>query len=272
MTQTQKQTLLKEIKKDQDLLTNLQTCLQIELARETHKQTITTIKKALSVLDLVIKHDFKKLQFFPLITTTHGGKMKSIDSLSTNKRICNTCRNNSCVSGAICQKCYAENTLKQYKQLNYSLLYNSLLLKYTYLSKYNMLHLNCKYFRFEAFSDLQNEIHFQNLIQIMKNNKQVHFALWTKNYSLIYKYLQNNKMPRNCNLILSSLFINTCLKNKRDLFLKTENIKENQIKIFTVYDKQNINNVNYNCKKSCINCLKCYKANTKEAFINELLK
>lgn len=274
MTQQEKNICISEIKKDFTKLLQLKLDLENKLKEEQHKQTQTTMKEALNVLNYVITFNFKKLALQQLKVTTHGGKMEGINSLSTYKHTCNTCLKYSCISGAICSKCYAEETLKQYKQLNYALLYNSLILKYSYLQNTNILRLNCQYFRFESFSDLQNEIHLHNIIRIVKANKQVNFALWSKNYALLYNYIKNNKMPNNMNIILSSLFLNIELAKKRDLFIKTGNIKENKIKVFTVYDKETIKekSININCLKKCNKCLKCYKKNSKYNFISEKLK
>ena len=149
----------------------------------------------------------KKTDNYLLKITTHQGKMQGINSLSTYKKVCDTCNALKDNKNAICHKCYADKTLSMYKQLSPVLIYNTLLLKYTALKNRQLPVINASYFRFEAFSDLQNAQHLKNLYKIARYNPQCRFALWTKNYKLV----MTEKTPRNINLILSSPFPNNSL-------------------------------------------------------------
>lgn len=211
----------------------------------------------------------KKTDNYLLKITTHQGKMQGINSLSTYKKVCDTCNALKDNKNAICHKCYADKTLSMYKQLSPVLIYNTLLLKYTALKNRQLPVINASYFRFEAFSDLQNAQHLKNLYKIARYNPQCRFALWTKNYKLV----MTEKTPRNINLILSSPFINMRLWSFNTLYdaIKKSTGAKN-IKLFTVYDKKRIKDAGQNCEQKCINCLKCYKANDKNIFINEKLK
>ena len=209
----------------------------------------------------------KNTNNFLLKITTHSGKMQGIRSLSTYKKVCDTCNALKNDKNAICFKCYANKQLTIYKQLAPCLIYNTLLLKYTKLCRRQLPVINDLYFRYEAFSDLQNLQHLQNLYAIARYNKNTQFTIWSKNYKL----LTLAKAPKNINIVLSSYYVNT-LQPCSDILIKA--IKEKSgcknIKFFTVYDKQHANNIN--CKKSCLTCLECYKAKQKTEYINEILK
>lgn len=107
----------------------------------------------------------------------------------------------------------------------------------------------------------------ENLYAIARKNPYTQFGLWTKNYTLIWKL----KAPKNVNIILSNPFLNEALPNS-DLLIKTTKARTGakNVKIFSVYDKDTIQN--QNCEKHCITCLKCYSKKDKTTEIIELLK
>lgn len=216
--------------------------------------------------DLLNNKDTKR---YLLKITTHSGKMKNIRSISTYKLVCNTCLKLKDNKKTICFHCYADKQLTIYKQLAPALIYNTLLLKYTKLNARQIPVINDLYFRFESFSDLQNEQHLINLYNIAKHNPQTSFALWSKNYKL----LTQQKTPKNIIIVLSSPFLNMRLWSFNTLcdILKNKCNAKN-IKLFTVYDKEQIKNMDQNCLKNCVTCLKCYKKTDKTTYINELLK
>lgn len=209
----------------------------------------------------------KNTNNFLLKITTHGGKMQGIRSLSTYKKVCDTCNALKDNKNAICFKCYANKQLTIYKQLAPCLIYNTLLLKYTKLCRRQLPVINDLYFRFEAFSDLQNLQHLQNLYAIARYNKNTQFALWSKNYKLLTQV----KAPKNINIVLSSYYVNT-LQPCSDTIIQAIKNKSGckNIKFFTVYTRDH--NININCKKRCLTCLECYKAKQKTEYINEILK
>lgn len=197
----------------------------------------------------------------------HDGKMEGIRSLSTYKLTCKTCLSLKDNKATICSHCYVDNTFKRYPQLSLAMIYNTLLLKFTKLSQRQLPIINDLYFRFESFSDLQNEQHLQNLYAIAKHNPYTQFALWSKNYGLVWKY----KAPKNVNIILSNYYLNKDLINADKLIEITKaRTQAKNVKVFSVYDDEHIQN--QNCEKHCITCLKCYKKSDKTTMINELLK
>lgn len=239
----------------------------ILLKNSKNKITVKACEEALRLAYDLLQG--KNTQNYLLKITTHQAKMEGIKSLSTYKKVCNTCLAYKDDARMICHHCYADKTLKLYKQLAPTLIYNTLLLKFTALKPRQLPVINASYFRFEAFSDLQNAQHLQNLYKIARYNPQTRFALWTKNLKL----LLTEKTPKNVNIIISSPMLNLPLwafnTYSEDLRKKTG---AKNIKLFTVYDAKHIKSVTQNCEAHCLTCLKCYKAKTKDIFINEKLK
>lgn len=229
-------------------------------------------------MELVNYKDFAKKTGVK-ITVKHNGKMKGMQSLST-----------SCMTNRFCQKrieqkdtiqahnysikekpkivcygCYAVRQEKMYQKLRNMTARNGECLK-EIIDYKDLPNLNCLYFRFEAFGDLDNENQFINYLNICKKNPKTKFAIWTKNPWIIQNVFEMGyKKPKNLNIIFSSLIVNQV----SDTSYKWVD------KVFTVYDKGYIeeHNVNINCgAKSCFKCLKCYKKTDKDYYINEKLK
>ena len=115
------------------------------------------------------------------ITKNHTGKMAGFWSLST-ACICNTrCAKYAAMPGTICSKCYAQNMFKRYGEaFNNAFINNYNILTSAVLPSEYLPVLNCLYFRFEAFGDLQNPVQFINYLNICYKNPGVNFAIWTK--------------------------------------------------------------------------------------------
>jgi len=205
------------------------------------------------------------LKRYNLKITVHTGKLENMRSISTYKKVCDTCRAFSKINGSICSRCYAEKYILMRDNLRAALIYNTLLLKYRPLERVPLV--NDIYFRFEAFSDLQNITHLKNLYLICKKNRNTNFALWTKNATFLK---EAGKTPRNLKIIYSSLFINECAP--RDLVAEISAKIAAPVKVFTVYDKEHAKQEKINCGGArCLSCLKCYK-NYHVNEIKEILK
>ena len=221
----------------------------------------------LLLLDEALKYELK-------LTLKHNGKMKGLGSLSTSVLLNEQCKKNALIEGSICQKCYAIKQLKCFKK-NFpeAMEHNTKILTSGIIPKKYLPVINFKYFRFEAFGDLNNTTQFINYINICNKNKSTNFAIWTKNPHIIDEVINElgYKKPKNLIIIVSSLFIN----NQFNLDLYHYSKRYSFIdKIFTVYDKNYIkeNDININCgSKNCAGCLICYKKN-KIKYINEVLK
>ena len=210
--------------------------------------------------------------------------MRGIDSLSTYKKTSNICRFMQ-IHGGICAKCYADKSIKLYNAaLTPVLIYNTLLLKYIDIDPQQIPYINNKYFRFESFSDLQSAKHLKNLLQVCKKNKNTIFTLWSKAGLTLLNMMKSeniNKLPSNLNIIYSEFNINKktdleYLQNMQKCLYPQQAIKENYsnaIKCFIVFDDENKRKESamHLCKKSCINCLKCYKKSKNILYIAEQL-
>lgn len=240
---------------------------EIDLIMLEHKdnERIKTLKNECMQLLQAITEG-KSTERFQLKLTTHKGKMEGIKSLSTYKLVCNTCLSLKDNEKLICNKCYVDKAFMRYPQLSMAMIYNTLLLKYTDLKQRQLPIINDLYFRFESFSDLQNEQHLKNLYKIAKYNPRTQFALWTKNIAMIIKH----KAPKNVNLILSNAILNEQVLGQKIIDIVKAKTDCKHVKVFSVFDKEHMQE--QNCEQKCITCLKCYKAKDKTSFINELLK
>lgn len=199
-------------------------------------------------------------------TLNHQGKMEGMTSLSTSCTCNKFCRKRSKNQDLVCSHCYAQRQLKIYLNLEKCLIKNSQILTSRILEDREIPIINRAYFRFEAFGDLINVIQISNYFKICKRNKNVKFAIWTKNPWIIQEAINEGlKKPSNLQIILSSPKINEISDYSKYDFVD---------KVFTVFDKEYIerNQININCgNKKCIVCGKCYKK-SNEKFINEKLK
>lgn len=193
------------------------------------------------------------------ICFNHDAKMAGVISMSTNvslNRYCQARCKNRC---AICSHCYAASLTNMRQGLKNKTIRLHRIITEIELSKEDIPVINAdvyKYFRFEAFGDLNNAIQVKNYNLIATVNSDINFTLWTKNPSIIQQAINDNMTLSN-NLVvgLSSLYL-----NKPDL--KTAHKYDFIRFLFTVYDDQFIeeNNVIINCgAKHCISCGICYK-------------
>lgn len=198
-------------------------------------------------------------------TIKHTGKMEGMQSLSTSC-LCNTyCKSRSADVKTVCKHCYAQRQMYMYKNLEKCLRKNTELLNNRILNDEEIPLINAAYFRFESFGDLNSWIQVANYFNMCNKNKNVHFALWTKNPWIIHEAISKGyKKPNNLQIILSSVILNVQAETKYDFIDK----------IFTVYDKDYIkeNDIVINCgSKSCLACHQCYVKNNVR-YVNEKLK
>lgn len=199
-------------------------------------------------------------------TTNHNGKMSGMYSLSTSSLYNKYCIEYAKDPNKVCSKCYSNTQQKYCTKMQEPLKKNADILTGSILPLELLPVINALYFRFEAFGDISNEIQVINYFNICKKNKNVRFALWTKNPFIIEKVLkQGIKKPANLNIILSSHFLNVVIDLNKFNFID---------KVFTVFDNETIEreNVVINCGlKNCFACGLCYKKNNVK-YINEKLK
>jgi hypothetical protein len=207
------------------------------------------------------------------ITEKHNDKMEGLGSMSTNALQNEYCIQNKQCEGSVCQKCYAISMLLRYSNLGKALENNTSILTNDVLPPEQLPFTNFRYFRFEAFGDIANEIHFINYLNICNKNPHTNFALWTKKPQIIDTVFNDMKYkkPNNLQIVVSSLYLNTVFNieampyKKRYWFID---------KIFTVYTSQYAidHDIKVNCGgKRCIDCLECYTKNDT-FYINEIVK
>lgn len=205
------------------------------------------------------------------ICTSHTGKMKGMWSLSTSPRN-HLCYKHSKCKGSICEHCYSLAMQNQYSELDKVLQKNTEILTSRLLSENELPRINnkLKLFRYESFGDSTATVQVANYFNIAEHNPEIKFALWTKNPWIINAAMEEYGIskPKNLVIIGSSYYINQPMTE----FYKKYDFIDN---IFTVYDKEYINNhhVDINCGgRSCRDCKKCYQKTHDGYEIREKLK
>lgn len=201
------------------------------------------------------------------ICKNHTGKMENLWSVSTSVMLNEQCRKNAQNKDFICSHCYAISLLKMRHSLEDKLSINHQLYTSCVLPVDCLPQLNCLYFRFESFGDLNNETQVINYFNICRKNKHVKFALWSKNPQFIEQAInEGHKKPKNLVIVYSSPILNI----KADAIMKKYSFID---KVFTVYDSKTIKeqDITINCGgNACFSCLRCYAS--REKIINEKLK
>ena len=239
-----------------------------KIKEEVSKMPLTS--RSVMILDVIsrIEEGLPLDGFSVEYTLKHNEKMEGLQSVSTSPLVNTNCEKLSHNLKAICFKCFSIRQLARFKSQDLKLIYNALILNYCDLKSEQIPFINASYFRIEAFGDLITMQQLKNYVKIIKLNKYTHFAWFTKRYDLMLEYFkQGGKIPNNCNLILSSPLINTPLNSG---LVNTIKQYFKNVKVFTVYDKNHIEKVGYNCLKKCKDCLKCYTSYYN--YINESLK
>jgi len=197
-------------------------------------------------------------------TTNHTAKMEGVISLSTDINSNPICQGRRKIEGSICSLCFSakmwDDEKGQYRKGNKAFKTNTEILCNRLLKDEEIPYIDSKVFplfRFEAFADLQSVTQVINYFKIARKNPKVRFALWTKNPGFISKALLLVDVPKNLQIVLSSMGLNKPSNGERFPFVN---------KVFTVYDDETIarEGVNINCgARSCKGCQICYKPNPK---------
>ena len=188
----------------------------------------------------------------------------------TSSMLCNEhCQKLSNIIGTVCEKCYTMKYLKSRPAVEKCYAENTELLTSSVIPIKQLPFINATMCRLETFGDIVNATHLQNYINLIKKNNHCMFALFTKNYTVVFDYFKTHKQPKNLSLVISSLLL--------DEPFGLEFLPEylTNVKIFTVYSKPFAkgNNVTINCGKNrCVDCRRCYTKNKNPIFISEILK
>ena len=109
-------------------------------------------------------------------------------------------------------------------------------------------------------SELINNTHLINFMNICNKNEDVIFTLWTKRNDLIKRHFKNHKKPKNLILIFSNSKFDKPMDKIPLYFDKT----------FNVINKNS--NIKANCSGKCKDCMICYTIGSKETQIIEVIK
>ena len=218
-----------------------------------------------------MKENYAILQNCKLLSVSQGltGKMTGMLAI-TSSMLCNEhCQKLSNIIGTVCEKCYTMKYLKSRPAVEKCYAENTELLTSSVIPIKQLPFINATMCRLETFGDIVNATHLQNYINLIKKNNHCMFALFTKNYTVVFDYFKTHKQPKNLSLVISSLLL--------DEPFGLEFLPEylTNVKIFTVYSKPFAkgNNVTINCGKNrCVDCRRCYTKNKNPIFISEILK
>lgn len=203
----------------------------------------------------------------------HTGKMEGMVSVSTCCLENPLCKKNQAIEGSICSHCYAKTMQEMYKDLYAKDVENINLWTKEIIDEKDLPEVNARWFRFESFGDIFNEIHLTNYMNFAKKNPKTRFTLFTKNYGVALAYFKEHKCPENVNIMISSLFLNKRIN--LEPFYETGAFESGQCKVFTVFDYNFLKEhpeVNINCgSRSCLGCRRCYEKNSTIE-VNEILK
>lgn len=101
-------------------------------------------------------------------TVNHNAKMAGMCSLSTCVSINERCTKNAAIPGSICSKCFAAKQMKVFSSMQKPLIKNTEILTSSIIDPDLLPVINCLYFRFEAFGDLNNATQVINYFNICK--------------------------------------------------------------------------------------------------------
>lgn len=201
------------------------------------------------------------------VSTGLTGKMENMAVITSSMTNNEHCQKLSQCDGSICQHCYSKNALSYRPNVRKCYERNGDILKNGIIPDNQLPYINSQYCRFESHGDLHNEIHLENFVRIAEKNPHCQFALWSKQYGILTKYFKTHKQPENMNIIVSSILVNDVVNLKQ-----FEDVGLN-VKAFTVYDKEAAKDVEINCgSRKCMECLRCYKKDGKDKYINEIIK
>lgn len=190
--------------------------------------------------------------------TTGTGKMENMDSINVSSLSNPYCKKMRCNPKFVCNTCYSNRFSIRRPTLEQKLFDNTLELCLKPIIDVPVI--NRLFFRLNSFGELYNDLHYENYLTIVKSNPNVLFSLWTKRVNIVSKY----EKPDNLILIYSNPIVNS----------SNEFIPNGFDKVFMVFSQKyiNENNTELTCKKSCINCLKCYTKGDKDKIIRERKK
>lgn len=211
------------------------------------------------------------------LTALHG-KLEEVTAFSTSALFNGYCIKRSQDEKSICFWCYArkqlmdanfkQNAALSLKLIRNTLLFNSVLIPVEYFPV-----IKSNYFRFESHGDLLTMVQFENYLNlcIKPENKNVHFAIWTKNPEIMKEVFKYRKKPENLKIVYSNAAVNTVLD-----YVKIVSVYPFVDMVFNVLDEKTAaeKNITFNChcgKAACAKkCGICYEKNNIHSVYEKL--
>lgn len=123
---------------------------------------------------------------------------------------------------------------------------------------------NMSPFRWQAFGDLLNCYHLDNIYKVVDANDHIRFAIWTKRLDIVERV--GLQVFDNLQWVYSSLYPNT--------IVRLEDLPTGFNSVFIVWSKQGLRDnpkIKINCSKKCYPCQRCYKP-SRVIYTHEQLK
>lgn len=180
------------------------------------------------------------------ITYKHSGKMEGIVSINTSTEDNPFCLIMKEMPNAVCKYCYANRYERLRPTVSNRYKINGQILSESIIPYEDIPIINAKYCRLHSFGELINDIHLFNFVNIVNKNPNTIFTLWTKHIDIVKPILVNR--PSNLLLIYSNPIIDTVMS-----------VPNGFDGVFNVI--KYIADIKDNCKKKCIECMKCYNGN-----------
>lgn len=204
------------------------------------------------------------LNLSPLhVSDDMSGKMTGIPSVSTSCLVNPICIKRMEDGDSVCASCFAETTLRRYKDCGACMESNFYLLTESILDPELLPRFgNVRIVRIESFGDVANVNQAINYANMCRVNPQITFAWWTKNVPIVRKAFELTGKPENVILVESAPLLNTEIEPSDPCVDKT----------FTVYDDHKDDDPFINCGgRCCLTCQRCYHRET-EIHVREALK
>jgi hypothetical protein len=191
------------------------------------------------------------------------GKIIGISSINTLPQLNEFCENMSKNKACICSECYAIRALETYRKnaVPCYVLNSLILVQPIPIEKLPVI--KTELGRFNAFGELFNMVHLENLLNICRKNPLVKFSLFSKRLDLICKI--ENK-PGNLTIVYSNPKIDSPIKK----VVPCSGIDIVFNVLSPAYIETNNAEKKVNCSGTCNDCRLCY--NSSKKVIYEVLK
>ena len=200
------------------------------------------------------------------------GKLEQFHSISSSVAENEICKARSQNCNSICSKCYAKDSVSYRSNLKLALLINHIILNCfdidTEAWKVLPIPSTNGKARLESHGDVASVTASDNMTKIIMSHNWLVFGVWTKNHGFWKRSLDRFGKPSNMVFIVSSDIVNKVLE-------VPDGVRKYVDHVFTVFDFKYVkeHNVEIHCGyHHCKDCLVCYTLDSKQYYVNEILK